>query len=151
MPDMSAFKVPEGEKFFAFMVWVALAGAALILLIDYQMKRQLLETMSHVHKDLWQVRDGKGNCALDEQGSEGRSKGAGNPARTVASPVLGSVPANGDATVETANAVEHGPFPVRESSQQPRKSNGRFSGKNSDGIPGTGNPTIPGTNHPVVP
>lgn len=32
----------KGQKFFAFMCWVALLGAALILAIDYQIKAQIL-------------------------------------------------------------------------------------------------------------
>lgn len=114
------FKIPEGEKFFAFMVWVALAGAAIILAIDYTMKRQLLDLAK-------ELREG----GLNGQGSPARfASPANSPGNNHASNV-GNVPANGNAPVETGNDIEHVPFPVR-SVGQPREANGRFATKEID-------------------
>jgi hypothetical protein len=131
-------KIPEGEKMFAFMVWVALIGAAIILAIDYSTKRQLLALAL-------EVREG-----LNGQVGQAGSTGAIDPASNLPIPHVGHMANSHDASVETGDAVEHTPFPVR-TVERARDERGRFSAQNSNGIGRDGNSTIPGTNHPVEP
>lgn len=130
--------IPEGQKMFAFMVWVALIGAAIILAIDYTTKRQLLNLALEIRE------------AQNGQVSPARFAGPIDPANRVSVPDVGGMANSHDAPVETGNDVEHAPFPIRHT-ERARDERGRFAAANSDGIPGSGNQTIPGTNHPVEP
>lgn len=134
---MADFKIPEGEKFFGFMVWVALIGAALILAIDYTMKRQLLSLAK-------ELREG----GLNEQPVSGRFAGPANSHGNIHSGNVPNVPDSHDAGMETANDVEHVPFPIR-ATDQPRESNGRFANKEIDDPGGNGDKEIRGTDKSV--
>jgi hypothetical protein len=134
---MADFKIPEGEKFFAFVVWVALVGAALILAIDYIMKKQLLDLAR-------ELREG----GLNEQAIKGRFASAANPHDGKHSSHVSDVSMANDAGVETENAVEHVPFPIRRI-DQPRESNGRFAPAQADDSGRVGDSEIPNTNKPV--
>jgi hypothetical protein len=134
---MADFKIPEGEKFFAFVVWVALVGAALILAIDYIMKKQLLDLAK-------ELREG----GLNEQAVKGGFASSANPHGGQRSSYVPDVPMANDAGMETANDVEHVPFPVRRASQ-PRESNGRFAPAEIDNSGGTGDSEVPRTDKPL--
>jgi hypothetical protein len=134
---MADFKIPEGEKFFAFMVWVALAGAALILAIDYMMKRQLLDLAK-------ELREG----GLNGQGSTPRFAGPIDPAGSQPNRNVSTVPMANAARLETGNATEHVPFPVRTVDRR-REANGRFAAKEIDDAGRDGDTEIPGGNSGV--
>lgn len=134
---MTDFKIPEGEKFFAFMVWVALVGAALILAIDYTMKRQLLSLAK-------ELREG----GLNGQTSPGRFASPANSPGNNASGNVGVLSDNDVSGLEAANATEHLPFPVRAASQ-PREGNGRFAAKEADSEPRDRSQEIPAGNSGV--
>jgi hypothetical protein len=134
---MPEFKIPEGEKFFAFMVWVALVGAALILAIDYTMKRQLLSLAK-------ELREG----GLNEQTVQRRFAGPANPNGSQHISGVGHVPNSNDAAVEKGDVVEHAPFPIRTVDRR-REANGRFAAKEIDDERRNGDSEIPGANKPV--
>lgn len=134
MPD---FKIPEGEKFFAFMVWVALIGAALILAIDYSTKRQVLNALMEL----------KGE--VNGQSSQARFAGPANPNGSGTVRNVGSLANSNDAGLETNDDIEHVPFPVRTVDRR-REANGRFAAKEIDDQGRDGDPEIPGGNQPVV-
>jgi hypothetical protein len=117
---MADFKIPEGEKFFAFMVWVALVGAALILAIDYTMKRQLLDLAK-------ELREG----GLNGQSSQTRIASPIDSAGYNTAGNVGSVSMDDATGLETADAIEHSPFPVRTVGRT-REANGRFATKEID-------------------
>jgi hypothetical protein len=128
---MADFKIPEGEKFFAFMVWVALVGAALILAIDYTMKRQLLSLAK-------ELREG----GLNEQGSQAGVPGPIAPAVYNAPGYVGRISVADATGVETNDDIEHVPFPIR-TLDRPRESNGRFAPTQTDDSGGNRNTEVP--------
>lgn len=136
---MAEFKIPEGEKFFAFVVWVALVGAALILAIDYVMKQQLLSLAK-------ELREG----GLNEQAIPGRFASPANSHGGQHSGNVRDVPMANAPDVEAGNATEHVPFPIRETGQ-PRQSNGRFASAQADNSGRNGDTEIPGTDQQVEP
>jgi hypothetical protein len=128
---MTDFKMPEGEKFFAFMVWVALIGAALILAIDYTMKRQLLSLAM-------ELREG----GLNEQAVKGRFASAANSPGNNAPGNVGVLSGNDDAGMEKKDAPERVAFPVRKPGK-PRQSNGKFAPKEPDDSGRNRDPEVP--------
>jgi hypothetical protein len=128
---MADFKIPEGEKFFAFMVWVALIGAALILAIDYTMKRQLLSLAK-------ELREG----GLNGQGSQARTTSPIDPARGNNAGNVSPVPMANASGLETGDDIEHVPFPIRTVDRR-REANGRFAAKDPDDKGRDGDKEIP--------
>jgi hypothetical protein len=126
-------KIPEGEKFFLFMVYVGLVGAALILLVDYQMKRQLL----NVAKEIRGAQRGQGGY---DSPSDYPANLRGND--------MGRVAASHDAGMETGPDVEHVPFPTRKT-PQPRDASGKFGPRELDTTSGNGRGPIPAGIDPV--
>lgn len=130
---MDKIKIPEGEKFFLFLVYVALVGAALILLIDYQMKRDIVRI---------------GREIKGAQGSQGGYDRSGNNPANLRGSNLGSVAGSDNAGMETGPDVEHVPFPTRKVAQ-PRDASGKFGPREPDANSGNGRGPIPAANQPV--
>jgi hypothetical protein len=130
---MNKIKVPEGEKFFLFLVYVALVGAALILLIDYQMKRDIVRI---------------GREIKGATGSQGGYNSSANHPGNLHSPNLGGMAGGHDAGMEAGNAVEHDPFPVR-TVARPRDASGRFAAPEPDTNSGNGSAAIQPGREPV--
>jgi hypothetical protein len=131
---MENIKIPEGEKFFLFLIYVGLAGAALIMLIDYQMKRQLL----NVAKEIRGAQRGQG-------GYDGANRHSGN----LRGPDLGGMAGGNDAGMEEGNAVDHPPFPVRSATGPIRDASGRFATPDPDTNSGNGSAAVQPGNQPV--
>lgn len=130
---MDKIKIPEGEKFFLFMVYVGLVGAALILLVDYQMKRQLLNVAKEIR---------------GAQGSQGGYNSPANHSSNIHRPNLGGVAVGDNAGMETGPDVEHVPFPTRKAAQ-PRDASGKFGPRDPDPHSGNGSGAVPASNQPV--
>jgi|ERR1700722_1643377 len=130
---MDKIKIPEGEKFFLFLVYVALVGAALILLIDYQMKRDIVRIGKEIR---------------GEAGGQGRYHGPANHSGNLRFADPGSVASDDNARVETGNDTEHDPFPVRKVAQ-PRDASGKFGPRDPDPHSGNGNTPVQPSGQPV--
>lgn len=114
----------DRQKFFAVMVWVALIGAAIILVIDYQIKHSLLDLAKQVQGDLHRL----------EGHNRGRYSGGSVPGTPDPDSVLSG---NGDsdgAWLEMAPVDRSG-----KASVPARDSSGRFAkreaGDRDSGIP----------------
>lgn len=130
---MDKLKIPEGEKFFLFLVYVALVGAALILLIDYQMKRDIVRI---------------GREIKSATGSKGGYHGPANHSGNILPANMGSMASGHDAGMETGPDVEHVPFPVRTAARA-RDASGRFAATDPDTNSGNGRGPIPAGIEPV--
>jgi hypothetical protein len=130
---MDKIKIPEGEKFFLFMVYVGLVGAALILLVDYTTKRQILAAAKEFR---------------DAQGGQGGSYGPANHTGHILPADMGSMASGNDAGMEAGPDVEHVPFPTRKVAQ-PRDASGKFGPRDPEPNSGNGSGPIPAGNKPV--
>jgi|ERR1700734_2220260 len=130
---MDKIKIPEGEKFFLFLVYVGLVGAALILLVDYTTKRQILAAAKEIK---------------DAQRSPGGFDGASAHPGNLRGANPGSVASGDDAGMETPNDSEHIPFPTRKVAQ-PRDASGKFGPRDPDTNSGNGSGPIPAGSQPV--
>jgi hypothetical protein len=99
MPDPIPAPLPNLRRFefLTFMIWVGLAGAVLVLLIDYQIKNSILESAAKARRLIDAVEgQARGtNFAANSHGSVGRgvrgNDGSWVEVATVAIPDTGGV------------------------------------------------------------
>ena len=138
----------KGENFGKLMIWVALIGAALILAIDYSLKRDLLKLSERAHVYYHaSMGDPLAQSRVREYEYR-RTQDSGSGVPDLAGTSLPDSVGNGTADVEMGTLDEYRPFPtgIRSEDSPKRDAKGRFAqsddsaGNNDSGIPDSDKP-----------